>query len=429
MNKLIQILTEEFQTRVNTFTDGVERDIHFPEIPNKVMVAIGMRRTGKTYLLWQIITKLLQTTPITQLLYINFEDNRLLPMSQEKFSELLDAFYTLYPENHERLCYFFLDEIQNVTEWQTVIRRYLDSKKVKIYLTGSSAKLLSKEIASSLRGRALAAEVWPFSFNEFAQARHFSYPHKPWGKKADDLLLAELKNYLLCGGFPEVTSLVEGAPLAEEDRRRILQDYTSVVIFRDIIERHKITNISLVHYMIKTLLRNASGNFSVHKFYNDLKSQAFSVGKMTIHDYLSHIEDAYLAFMVPLYSESARKVQTNPRKIYVIDSGLINANTLKFTADLGHYFENLIYLDLRRAGLTIYYYLTQSQPRLEVDFLTQDPLGKMRLFQVCWNIQDAKTLARETTALNAAVTELQVQGELVTPESYFTSFLPGVTRR
>ncbi len=143
-----------------------------------------------------------------------------------------------------------------------------------------------------------------------------------------------------------------------------------------------------------------------------------------IHDYLNYIEDAYLAFTVPLFSESPRKVQTNPKKIYTIDSGLINANTLGCTHNIGHHFENLIYLDLRRAGPhTIYYYLTNSQPRLEVDFLTQDPLGKMHLIQACWDAQDENTLARETAALEKATIELNLKGELVTPETYFTSFL------
>ena len=349
-------------------------------------------------------------------------------MTQDKFSQLLDSFYSLYPENHNQQCYFFLDEIQNVSGWQTVVRRYLDSKKVKIYLTGSSAKLLSKEIASSLRGRSIAMEVWPFSFTEFLAAQRLILPKKPWGRKGMDQLKAWLKDYLLQGGFPEVSCLTEDRPLAEEDRRRILQDYTSVVIFRDIVERHQITNITLIRYLIKTLLKNVGNAFSVNKFYNNLKSQSLSVGKMTLHDYLSYIEDAYLAFTVPLFSESLRKVQTNPRKIYAVDTGLVNANTLGFSENIGHSFENLVYLDLRRAGHTVYYYLTNSQPRLEVDFLTKDRLGKIHLFQVCWNIDDEKTLERETTALKEAGSELNLEGMLVTPESYFTDFLPSLGR-
>lgn len=423
MHTLLQILIEEFQENIQLFTDGVvERSNYFSEIPNKIRVAIGMRRTGKTYLLWQLIQKLLKDTPISQLLYINFEDNRLLPMNQEKFSNLLDAFYSLYPENHERLCYFFLDEIQNVVGWETVIRRLFDSKKSKIYLTGSSAKLLSKEIATSLRGRSIATEVWPFSFEEYLKARKLELPTS-WGRKSIDLLTHHLKSYLHCGGFPEIVSLIETINLAEEDQRRILQDYTSMAVLRDIVERYRITNISLINYLIKMLLKNVGNPFSVHKLFNDLKNQGFSVGKMTIHDYLSYIEDSYLAFNVPLFSESIRKVQTNPRRIYAIDSGLIRANAFGFSENIGHYFENLVYLDLRRAGHTVYYYLTESQPRLEVDFMTQDPRGQFHLYQVCWDTADAQTLARKKTALSVASKELKIDGQLITPETYFKDFL------
>ena len=157
------------------FTNGVPRGISFPPLHTikKIMVAIGMRRTGKTYFLSQIMQHLLlKDVPLSRLLYINFDDERLLPMTQKEFGELVDAFYTLYPENHGHLCYLFFDEIQNVDQWEMVIRRYFDAKKVEIYLTGSSAKLLSKEIHTSLRGRSFPIEIWPFIFEEFLSANH-----------------------------------------------------------------------------------------------------------------------------------------------------------------------------------------------------------------------------------------------------------------
>lgn len=417
MEILLQTLMEEFRDKVAALSrnQNVVRDSRFPNIPDKIMVAVGMRRVGKTYLLFQMVLELLKTVPITRILYINFEDDRLYPITQQKLRELLDGFYTLYPENHDHLCYLFLDEIQNAEQWHMVVRRYFDSKKVKIFLTGSSAKLLNKEIATSLRGRSVAIEVWPFSFEEFLRAKQIDYPQGSWGKRKLDHLKGWLDIYLEQGGFPETTVL------QTQDRRRILQDYVSIVIFRDIIERYKITNISLIEYLIKTLIRNVGCNFSANKFFNDLKSQSFSVGKMTIHDYLGHIEDAYLSFTVPLYSESLRKTQTNPRKIYAIDTGLASAYSTKFTRDLGHFFENLVYLDLRRKGHKIYYYLTAT--RREVDFLSQDPEGKWRLYQVCWNMDDEQTLQREMIALAEAEKELGIKGECITPTSYFTSFL------
>lgn len=416
MNTLIQDLLEEFQEKIKHFDHSIPRECEFPDIPNKINVAVGMRRTGKTYFLLQKIKKLLKKQiPPQRILYLNFEDDRLYPLTQQKLRNLIDEFYSLYPDNHDHLCYFFLDEIQNVESWPTIIRRYLDTKKVQIFLTGSSAKLLSKEIATSLRGRSIATEIWPFSFDEYLTAKHISPKTQVVGKKTRDKLQPYLLQYLQEGGFPETIKL------DTPDRIQILQDYVNVVIYRDIIERHNITNISLVKYMIKTLIKNTGAQFTVNKFFKDLKSQGFNVGKTTIHNYLDYIEDAYLTFGVPLYSESVRKTQTNPRKIYAIDPGLVNAYTLSFSKNLGHLFENIVYLELRRQKQEIYYYLTHA--RQEVDFLTKDIHGKWHLYQVAWDINDAETLDRETRALQAAEKELGIKGKIITP----AEFLVGIS--
>ena len=421
MTQLLKILKEEFREKMATFTDGVEREIHFPAITNKIMVAIGMRRTGKTYLLLQIIQNLLKDVPISRILYINFDDDRLLPMTQQEFGKLVDAFYTLYPENHDHLCYLFFDEIQNVDQWERVMRRYFDTKKVKIYLTGSSAKLLNKEIHTSLRGRSFPVEVWPFSFEEFLKAKNLEVSRELMGKITLDKLKGYLDLYLNQGGFPEGLSLSQN--LAEQDRRGLLQGYVSTVIEQDIMERYNITNKSLIKYMVKTLLKNVGCGFSVHKFFNDLKSQAFSVGKDTLYNYLDYISDAYLVFTVSLYDESLRKIQTNPRKIYAIDTGLVRAYTMGRSQNIGHHFENLVYLDLRRNRYEeICYYLTKT--RKEVDFMARDGLGKWHLYQVCWDMSDQETLERETAALKEAEKELGMKGQIITPDSYFTTFLP-----
>lgn len=405
-------LIEEFNQNFSKHEKKTARRNSFPPIPNKIKVALGMRRTGKTVFLFQIIQTLLEKkTPMSQILYLNFEDDRIIPISQEKLAQLLDAFYSIYPENHDKKCYLFLDEIQNVENWHAVVRRYFDTKNIELYLTGSSAKLLSKEIATSLRGRSISVEIGPFSFQEYLAAKQIDFPSKISGKKNKDIYSQHLTNYLQCGGFPETIHL------ETSDRIRLLQDYVAVVIFRDIVERHKITNVSLIKYMIKSLLKNAAGSFSIHKFFNDLKSQGFSVGKMTLYDYLSYIEDAYLVFTVSLYSESIRKTETNSKKIYANDTGLINAYTMHHSHNYGHLFENLVYLDLRRKEYEIYYYLTQE--RYEVDFFIKDVHGKIKIFQVVWDMENKETMERETRALNAAEKELNTKGFIITPENYF----------
>lgn len=414
-NLLFQELREEFIQEMSIFNNGIPREAKFSAIPNKIKVAIGMRRSGKTYFLLQQINALQKNgVPLSQIFFMSFEDDRLLPMSQESLRNFINEFYTLYPENHGKLCYFFLDEIQNVEDWPTLVRRIFDSKLAELYLTGSSAKLLSKEIATSLRGRSVATEIWPFSFDEYLLANKVEPAGKIVGKAVRDRLMQHLIEYLMHGGFPEAIHL------ELPDRNGLLQDYVNVVIFRDIIERYGITNITLIKYMIKTMLKNVGTNFAVNKFYNGLKSQGFSVSKTTIYDYLNYIEDAYLAFTVPLYSESIRKVHSNPRKIYAIDTGLINAYTLSLSKNYGHLFENLFYLDLRRKGHEIYYYLTNE--RYEIDFMTKDKSGNLHLYQVAWDSSNPETMERETRALRIAEKELGIKGEIITPAIYLSSW-------
>jgi predicted AAA+ superfamily ATPase len=409
--ELLQILLQEFSDRLGRLDELVERTEHFPDAPNKIKVAIGMRRAGKTFFLYQQILKLIKNgVNISRILYINLEDDRLLPMNHIKFAMLVEEFYTLYPQNHDRLCYLFFDEIQNIDNWPSVIRRFQDSLNVEIFLSGSSAKLLSKEIATSLRGRSLATEIWPYSFNEFMRARKIELKLKPFGQKAKNLLTNLFMQYLSNGGFPELTAY------QADVRQQTLQEYVDVAIYRDIIERHGVKNSSLIKYMILSLINNTSKPFAVNKFYNNSKSQGYKIAKDILYDYADYIEDAYLAFFVSLWDRSIRKVQTNPKKTYCIDPGLVRAVTLDYERDLGKLFENVIYLELRRMGCQINYYLTAE--RFEVDFLVQSRQGKRKLFQVAWELDDEKTLLREKRALEAAITELGIEGELISLESF-----------
>lgn len=413
MIDLVKTLHAEFQIRLSDIgQQWITRSVNLPEEPGKATVAIGMRRSGKTFTLLQKIKTLLESqVPITRILYIDFEDDRLQPMDQKGLSELLDNFYSLFPDNHNQTCFLFLDEIHTVEDWPLVIRRYLNTKKAKIYLSGSSAKMLSKEIATSLRGRAITVEIWPYSFYEYLTAKGQKKPEKALSRLESDRLGNILRLFLEEGGFPEVVNK------PKITATRILQDYVSVVTYRDIVERHKVENIALLNYMISFLIKNASTPYSVNKMYNTFKSQGFSIGKATVYDYLGHIEDAFLSFTVPLFSESIRQMQNNPKKIYSIDFGLANAHQLSLYANLGRLFENLVYLDLRRRGDKVYYYLTEE--RYEVDFLAKGLDGQARLYQVSWNMDDPETRFREERALKKAELELNIKGEFITQKTYF----------
>lgn len=415
MINILPTLHEESFKIIQLAKSSTLRHYEFAKAENMIKVAIGMRRSGKSFFLYQKINQLLDQGVLKeQILFINFEDDRLLPLDAKKMGELLDSFYTLYPQNHHRKCYIFLDEIQNIDNWHLVVRRYFDKKNVQLYLTGLSAKLLSKEINTNLRGRSLAIEIFPFSFAEYLSAHNLESAQKPLGQIGFDTMRQYLLNYFAIGGFPAVQTM----PINEW--RETLQGYVDTVILRDIIERHNVTNTALLKYLCTTLLKNFATNFAINKFYNDSKTQGFQTTKDTLHNYFAYIQDTFLIFSVSHYSESERKKQNLPKKIYAIDNGLINATTMSLNHNYGKLFENLVYLDLRRQNKNIYFY--QTKDGYEVDFVTVDPAGKRELIQVCWDETDAETFAREKRALREAEKELGIKGKIITLRDYLENF-------
>lgn len=411
MEQIIQLLQEEFHSVLALSEHQIPRDYRFPDVKNMIKVAVGMRRSGKTFFLFQTIRSLLsEGIPLERILYINFEDDRILPMDSKAMGKMVDAWYTVYPDNHNHCCYLFLDEVQNIEGWSVVLRRFLDTKNVQIFVTGSSAKLLSKEIATSLRGRSLATEILPYNYSEYLTAHHLSPPTKPFGKKGLDEQRSHLLDYFQIGGFPGIQTM----PLNE--RLETLQNYVETVVFRDIVERHQVSNVSLLKYLISFLLKNIAAPFSINKFYNDIKSQGHRVAKDTLYSYLAYLEDAFLIFTVPVFTESMRHMQTTPKKIYAIDNGLTSANTFNLSENFGKFLENQVYLDLRRQGKKIFYYHTSDG--YEVDFITQDNQGNHEMIQVVWETDNPKTLEREERALEQAKLELGFPGKLVDLTSY-----------
>jgi len=420
MKDLVSLLHSEF------FENGppqlTPREARIPEVEGKILAVVGMRRAGKTYFLYQQIHRLLEAgAPETSILYLNLEDDRLQPVDRTRLARLLEAFYALHPENHDRRVFLFFDEIQNAQGWPAVLRRFLDTRNVRIMVTGSSAKLLGSEIASVLRGRSLPCEISPFSFAERIRflGADFPAPGQSLAPAARDRLLAQLHTHLNDGGFPETV------PMQPAERIQTLQNYVDVVILRDIVERHGVGNVALVRYLIRTLLATAGSRFTVNKLFNDLKSQGIRVAKNTLHEYLGYVEEAFLAFLVPIAARSIRKRQVNPRKVYAVDPGLVHAFSFG-SEDRGPLFENLIYTDLRRRGCEVGYHITRSGR--EVDFIATFPDGRARLYQVTYDVSSESARRREEDALDEARKELGVEGRLVTAENYASEFLPEVRR-
>lgn len=415
MEQFLQVIQEEFRSQLSQSVDNTSRLYQFPKGKGMAKVAIGIRRSGKTTFLFQTMRELLrEDVTLEQILYVNFEDDRLVPIDQKKMGEMIDALYTLQPSLHEQRCYLFLDEVQNVEGWPLVVRRLLDTKQIEIYITGSSAKLLSKEIATSLRGRSLALEIQPFNFEEYLAAHQISLPSKPFGKKILDQYRLHLIDFFQTGGFPGIQSL------SRHEWLETLQNYVEVVVFRDLVERHNIGNIKLLKYFVSSLLKNSGSRFSINKFYNDISSQGHKAGKDTLYNYLEHLEDAFLVFSIPLFTESLRALETTPKKIYAIDNGLINANTFNLSLNFGKMLENQVYLDLRRQKKEVHYYMTNQGH--EVDFVTKDLEGRYELVQVVWDKSDPQTFEREERALKAAEQELGIPGTIIDWQTYISTF-------
>jgi hypothetical protein len=407
MESLIEKIITDFHER--KLMSVVPREAELAEIPGKIDVVIGMRRTGKTCFLYQVIQGLLaRGVAKEQILYINFDDERLLPLSVDKLHLIPDTYYRLFPAFKQEKCYFFFDEIQNLPHWEKFIRRLLDTENVHIYLTGSSAKLLSKEIATTLRGRAITTEIFPFSFRETLadQKLDIAQISRP-GAATRALLSNRMRAFLQQGGFPEVQHITP------QKQTRVLQEYVDVVILRDIIERHAVANVQALRALIRHLLATPATLFSVNKFYNDLKSQGISSSKNVLYEYLDYLSDVYLVYLVPIYTYSERIRRTNPCKNYLIDSGMINAFLHQPTLNWGQLLENFVFMELRRKGLQIQYYRTQDS--FEVDFITTTLQGNQTLYQVALNLEDAATRLREVRALETAMKECKLQdGYIIT---------------
>ena len=374
------------------------RDVWLPAVPGKALAVIGMRRAGKTSFLWQqLAQRHAQGTAREGLLYFSFEDERLAGLQGGDLDVLVDEFYRLHPDwRSQRRCTFFLDEIQVLPGWELFARRLLDSENVELFLSGSSAKLLSREVATSMRGRALEAVVAPFSLREALRHAGQEPRQSPdrLPKAAQSQLDAALERYLAEGGFPEAQGL------DARSRTELLRSYVDVVLLRDVLERHNLSQPQVLRWLVQQLLGNAAGGFSINKFHADLRSRGVPVAKETLHQMLAHLEDAFLLHSVALATDSVRRQQVNPRKVYPVDTGLMALFDKSGKPNTGHALETAVLHALLQRGAQVGYVLTPGG--FEVDFCALLPDGEQWLVQVCLDIGDAATLQREVRALQDA---------------------------
>ena len=396
----------------------IQRQLKLPFDFKKVITLYGPRRCGKTYLFYQTIRELLDKgIPSNRVLYINFEDERILPFEKDDWELLLDTYFELYPENLTKKIYLFLDEVQEVPYWEKFVRRVSEKENYQIFLTGSSSKLFSTEIATALRGRTVSYFLMPFSFGEFLRfknlelEKHFEYSsirHK---------IKKLFWEYLQFGGFPEV---IEKDELF---KTQILQGYFELIFYKDIVERYKIRNFTLMKDLMRYLISHFSSLFSITGYYNFLKSSGLKIGKDTLFEYLSCLEEVNFIKLVPLFDFSLKRQMVNPKKIYCIDTGLINAVSFQFSENRGRYLENLVFLELLRQKKQIYYFRDNKDN--EIDFLIAQDRKPIQLIQVVTSLKEQKAKEREVVPLISSAKELKVEQCLILTEDEKTEINAG----
>ncbi len=397
-----------YKTIIKDFHSGKlpelnKREMQAPINSGKIIAIIGPRRAGKTYYLFQLIGELRNKISKEEIIYVNFEDER-ISNDVKDLQSILDAYYELYP-NAAHAPYFFFDEIQNVAGWEKFVRRIYDTVTKNIFITGSSSKMLSNEIATTLRGRALSYELLPLSFREYLSFARVNGADKD-STKGRARLRREFNRFFKNGGFPECINY------SDDLRTRTLQSYVDTMIYRDIVERYEVTNISALRYFIKKNIGNVGTKISFNKIFNELKSQGVKIAKNSIYDFFRYAEDSYLLFVVNMFSESLSVQTMNDKKVYCIDNGLANAASYKFSEDRGHLFENLVFMELKQRNIKSYYF----QGKNECDFINQKNDKIHSIMQVTLKL-DSGNKEREITGLLEALQRFKMKEGYILTEN------------
>ncbi|MEM0144111.1 MAG: ATP-binding protein, partial [Candidatus Parvarchaeum sp.] len=297
---------------------------------------------------------------------------------------VLDLFLKMHPENVGQNLWLFLDEVQSINGWEKFVRSAVD-KGIYVYVSGSSSKLLSKEIATEMRGRSVSYILFPLSFVEFLNFRGVKH-ERFHSTKAESMIAKSLEDYLEYGGYPEVA-------IAPELRDKILNEILEVTISRDVIERYHIRNPKIIKLLINSLAN--SFEFSTNKFYNFMKSIGYKIGKNTLYTYMQALNDAFVVYFLRNYSGSYKKKEQSIPKPYFFDNGLLKANGI---SDRSKLLENLVFTELlRKYGENSIFYAKGHS--YDVDFLVAVNGKPKQLIQVSYEISNFSTQDRELRSL------------------------------
>lgn len=377
------------------------RDLELPVDSGKVISLIGPRRSGKSFYFLNLVRKLAESgVKMERILYLNFEDER-LNLQAAHLDLVLQAYQELYPEVRLKECYFFFDEIQNIEHWEKFARRCYDTITRNIFLTGSNANLLSREIATAMRGRTLTYEILPLSFLEYLRFKKVNAQKQDTATRSKMRKL--FRQYLTEGGYPEVVLMNTNL------QTQALQEYFDVMTYRDLVERYQFTNLTVIKYFLKRIASTTGSYLSLNKIYNELRSLNYKLDKNFLYEVNEAAKAVYLSLPVSKFDYSELKRNNSDKKTYFIDNGLLNAITFKFSQDLGKMLENLCYLEFRRQKKNIYYYKDVK----ECDFVLFEEGKKPLPVQVCFDLTDPDTFSREIGSLVYCCKKLKINSGVV----------------
>mgnify|MGYP001773665160 CR=1 FL=1 len=396
-----ELVVDYFEKIREKKIEYVERELEIEEIRNKAITIVGPRRVGKTYFLLNRFFR-----DKNKSIYVDFESFEFSDVGPEDILRLIAIYATRYSAKVENL---FLDEIQALKEWPKAVRSLLN-RGYNIFLSGSSSKLLPKELSTELRGRSISYLLLPFSFTEFLRARNVSIKEL-LSITEIEMLKGKLEEYLVYGGYPEV--------VFSHNKEKILKEYFETIFYKDFVERHEIKSISTAKVIFEYLFQNNSKEVNIEKIKNFVESKINVKTKTTIYSYIDKISDTLSVFFVDRFSQSVYKRKGWPKKVYVCDVGI--SSVLGFSKDYSKRMENVVFLELLRKTnknplMEIYYFKNHQQH--EVDFVVKEGLNIVQLIQVTYAGARDEIEEREIKALLKASDVLKCKNLLIVTWNY-----------
>ena len=370
----------------------IPRDEALPTQCKAIVTIPGVRRCGKSTKMQLVINDLVaQGVAKTNILWLGFDDERLYDMTKQDLDLVLEAYRELFPEISLRDVYMFFDEIQLVKDWELFVVRVYKTYCQHVYISGSNAKMLSQEIATTLRGFSVEYPTYPLSFDEYCRFKKIPTKHL----LEDDLVRLRLAwdNYNTESAFPEVVLEKE-----KSIREKLLQGYYNAMLFRDLVERYSISQVGTLRYFIKRLMNNLTKPTSINAIYNDIRSQGLKVTKDDLYLWADYLCECFMFIRISKFTKSLVKEQRNAFKYYFIDNGMRQAVLLPQSHDNGKLLENNVLLHLcRNCGMLDK--ITYYQGNKECDFVIQQADHIKQLIQVTWTMDDKETREREINGI------------------------------